>query len=258
MRILAIESAQTTVSVAVAEEAAGEKAEEAADVRRVLGEYTVNGTKDHSQTLLPDVELLCARLGLELSTLDAVAVSGGPGSFTGLRIGSATAKGLAYSLDIPVVHVPTPDLLAYGIAGTDALICPLLDARNRRVFTGLYHFRECFEVVRPAFAAGIEELADLLNEIGETVFFTGDGIPAAKELLDAALTVPHRYAPAHLAFPRASAAALLALDYAAAGKTVSAAEEVPDYLRASQAEREFEKRTGMTVEEAARRARTEA
>ncbi|MBQ1400481.1 MAG: tRNA (adenosine(37)-N6)-threonylcarbamoyltransferase complex dimerization subunit type 1 TsaB, partial [Lachnospiraceae bacterium] len=78
MKILAIESAQSTVSVAAAEE-------DAAGVRRVLGEYTVNGTKDHSQTLLPAVDLLTERLGLELSELDAVAVSGGPGSFTGLR-----------------------------------------------------------------------------------------------------------------------------------------------------------------------------
>ena len=248
MKILAIESAQSTVSVAAAEE-------DAAGVRRVLGEYTVNGTKDHSQTLLPAVDLLTERLGLELSELDAVAVSGGPGSFTGLRIGSATAKALAYSLGIPVVHIPTPDLMAYGICGADGVICPLMDARNRRVFTGLYRNRDTFEVLEPAFACGIAELAELLNARGERVAFTGDGIGAARELLEETLTVEHVFMPAHMAFPRASAAAVLALDFVRDGKTVSAAAEVPDYLRASQAEREFEKRTGMTVEEAARKAR---
>ncbi len=273
MKILAIESAQATVSVAVAEEdgATGE--------RRVIGEYTINGTKDHSQTLLPAVETLCARLGLDaaadvdgradnrraaeehgLASIDAVAVSGGPGSFTGLRIGSATAKGLAYSLGVPMVHIPTPDLMAYGLWGTDALICPLMDARNRRVFTGLYRFgaEGSFEVVRPAFAAGAEELAEILNGYQEKVLFTGDGIPAVRALLEETLTVEHAYAPAHLAHPRAAACAVLAMDYVRAGKTVTAAEEVPDYLRASQAEREFQKRTGMTVEEAARKAREES
>ena len=111
------------------------------------------------------------------------------------------------------------------------------------------------EVTSGGFPEAIEICEKLLNARGERVVFTGDGIGAARELLEETLTVEHVFMPAHMAFPRASAAAVLALDFVRDGKTVSAAAEVPDYLRASQAEREFEKRTGMTVEEAARKAR---
>ena len=241
MKILAMDSSQTTVSAAVAEDG------------RVLGEYTVNGTKDHSQTLLPVCRELMERLGLEFAGLDAVAVSGGPGSFTGLRIGSAAAKGLGLALDIPLIHVPTPDLMAFGIFGAPGLICPLIDARNSRVFTGLYRFRDDFEVVEGAFSAEAGELAEKLNGLGEEVIFTGAGAAAVKELLDERLSVPHLYAPAHLDHPRAAACAVLATRYFLEGRTVSASDEVPEYMRVSQAEREFEKRTGMSVEEAVKK-----
>ena len=136
MRILGIESSSLVASVAIVTD----------DI--LTAEYTVNLKKTHSQTLLPMIDEVIRMLEIELDSIDAIAVSGGPGSFTGLRIGSATAKGLGLAMKKPLIHVPTVDAMAYGLYGTDALICPVMDARRNQVYTGLYHFRDRFEVVK--------------------------------------------------------------------------------------------------------------
>ena len=136
MKILGIESASLTASAAIWED------------DMLTAEYTVNHKKTHSQTLLPMIDEIVRRTETDLKTLDAIAVSGGPGSFTGLRIGSATAKGLGQALDKPLIHVPTLDAMAYEHFGTDRLICPMLDARREQVYCGLYEFHEEFRVIR--------------------------------------------------------------------------------------------------------------
>ena len=136
MRILGIESSSLVASVAIVTD----------DV--VTAEYTVNLKKTHSQTLLPMIDQMMGLLEMELDTVDAIAVSGGPGSFTGLRIGSATGKGLGLALNKPLIHVPTMDAMAYNLYGANALICPIMDARRSQVYTGLYRFLDSFEVVR--------------------------------------------------------------------------------------------------------------
>ncbi|MCM1536819.1 MAG: tRNA (adenosine(37)-N6)-threonylcarbamoyltransferase complex dimerization subunit type 1 TsaB [bacterium] len=128
MKIAALESSGLVASVALMQD------------ETLLAEYTVNYKKTHSQTLLPMLEELKRMTELDLSTLDAVAVSAGPGSFTGLRIGSATAKGLGMALDIPIIAVPTLEALAYNCYGTDQLVCPIMDARRGQVYTGVYRF----------------------------------------------------------------------------------------------------------------------
>ena len=127
MRVLGIESSSLVASVALVTD----------DI--LTGEYTVNFKKTHSQTLLPMLDEMAKLLELDLNTLDAVAVAGGPGSFTGLRIGAATAKGLGLALKKPLIHVPTVDALAYNMWGASGLICPIMDARRCQVYTGLYH-----------------------------------------------------------------------------------------------------------------------
>ena len=117
MRILALDSSGLTASVAVVED------------EQILFEYTMNYKKTHSQTLLPMLDEAVRMTGLSLDTVDAIAVAGGPGSFTGLRIGSATAKGLGLALDKPLIHVPTADAMAYRMFGFHGLICPIMDAR---------------------------------------------------------------------------------------------------------------------------------
>lgn len=219
----------------------------------LTAEYTVNFKKTHSQTLLPMIQEIERILGEDLGTVDAIAVSGGPGSFTGLRIGSATAKGLGLAWEKPLIHVPTVDAMAYNLYGADGVICPIMDARRNQVYTGLYHFRDHFHVVKQQFAAEITELVDLLNEQGERVIFLGDGVPVCREIIKSQITVPCFFAPAHVNRQRAAGVAALGAVYLSEGKTETAGNHVPDYLRKAQAERELEeaKRQGKTEELAA-------
>lgn len=226
MRILALDSSGLVASVAIVEE------------DQTLSEYTVNYKKTHSQTLLPMLDEVVRMLELDLGTIDAIAVSGGPGSFTGLRIGSATAKGLGLALGKPLIHVPTVDALAYNMYGAKGLICPIMDARRNQVYTGVYRFEESFEVVDGQMAVDVQELIELLNKKGERVIFLGDGVPVYKEQLTEGLKVPVSFAPAHMNRQRAASVGTLGMEYLKAGKMESAADHRPDYLRVSQAERE--------------------
>ena len=232
MRILGIESSSLVASVAIVEDGV------------TMAEYSVNFKKTHSQTLLPMIDEMVRLLGIELSTIDAIAVSGGPGSFTGLRIGSATAKGLGLALSKPLIHVPTLDATAYNLFGTSALICPIMDARRNQVYTGIYRFEKEFTVVREQDAMDMGQLIQILNGMGEPVIFLGDGVPVFEKQIQDAVTVPFRFAPAHVNRQRAAAVAALGAVYFAGGKTETAAEHRPDYLRKSQAEREREEREG--------------
>ncbi len=227
MKILALDSSGLVASVAVAEE------------DKLLAEYTVNYKKTHSQTLLPMLDEIAGMIDLDLSTLDAIAVAAGPGSFTGLRIGSATAKGLGLALEKPLISVPTVDALAYNLWGSDKLICPIMDARRSQVYTGLYEFRNGkFVVLEGQMAVSVEELSEILNKKNREVIFLGDGVPVYRELLESLLTVPRSYAPAHMNKQRAGAVAALAEEYWKQGKTEAARDHAPEYLRLSQAERE--------------------
>ena len=230
MRILGIESSSLVASAAVVENEV------------TLAEYTVNYKKTHSQTLLPMIDEMMRLLDMEPSAVDAIAVSGGPGSFTGLRIGSATAKGLGLALKKPLIHVPTLDAMAYGLFGASGLICPMMDARRQQVYTGIYRFEERFEIVMEQSALAVADLAERLNALGERVIFLGDGVPVYEKQLAETLTVPYCFAPAHVNRQRAASVAALGAVYFAEEKTETAAEHKPDYLRKSQAEREREEK----------------
>lgn len=228
MRILGIESSSLVASVAVVTD----------DI--LTAEYTVNNKKTHSQTLLPMIDGMMKLLELEPEELDAIAVSGGPGSFTGLRIGSATAKGLGLALGKPLIHVPTVDAMAYNLYGTDALICPIMDARRNQVYTGLYYFKDEFQVVKGSCAMDMGDLSAELNRRGERVIFLGDGVPVYRHLIEELLTAPYDFAPAQSNRQRAASVAALGAVYFREGKTETAEEHAPDYLRKPQAERERE------------------
>ena len=230
MRILAIESSSLVASVAIVEDGV------------TLAEYTANFKMTHSQTLLPMIDSMVSLFGIDLSAIDAIAVSGGPGSFTGLRIGSATAKGLGLALDKPLIHVPTLDGTAYNLYGAKGLICPIMDARRNQVYTGIYRFEQEFEVVMEQDAMDMGELIEKLNGMGERVIFLGDGVPVHEKKIRELMTVPFDLAPAHMNRQRAASVAALGAVYFAEGKIETAAEHGPDYLRKSQAEREREER----------------
>lgn len=230
MRILAIESSSLVASVAIVEDGV------------TMAEYSANFKKTHSQTLLPMIDSMVSLLGIELFTIDAIAVSGGPGSFTGLRIGSATAKGLGLALNKPLIHVPTLDGTAYNLYGAKGLICPIMDARRNQVYTGIYRFENEFQTVMEQDAMDMGELIGKLNEMGERVIFLGDGVPVHEKTIREKMTVPFDFAPAHMNRQRAASVAALGAVYFAKGKIETAAEHRPDYLRKSQAEREREAR----------------
>lgn len=227
MKILAIDSSGLVASVALVQD------------ENLIGEFTVNHKKTHSQTLLPMLAELAKMTELDLSTIDAVAAAGGPGSFTGLRIGSATAKGLALALEIPIIHIPTVDALAYNLCGHHGVVCPLMDARRNQTYTGLYYFEgNHMQVLKEQCALEIGQITAEINHIGKPVAFLGDGVPVFKKILKEQINVPYTFAPPHLNRQRAGAVAVLAEQYYMQGKVVDAALHKPEYLRLSQAERE--------------------
>ena len=226
MRILALDSSGLVATVAIMED------------EQTIAEYTVNYKKTHSQTLLPMLDEIVKMTEFDISTIDAIAVAGGPGSFTGLRIGSATAKGLGLALNKPLIHIPTVDGMAYNMFGSKGLICPIMDARRNQVYTGLYRFENDFEVVEEQMAIPVQELIEKLNAYGEKVTFLGDGVPVYEKLLKEGLQVEYVFAPAHMNRQSAAAVGALGMKYFAEGKVESARDHEPDYLRLSQAERE--------------------
>ena len=226
MKILALDSSGLVASAAIVED----------DV--LIAEYTTDYKKTHSQTLLPMLDEIRQMIDLELHTIDAIAISAGPGSFTGLRIGAATAKGLG---------------LAFNLWGTDKLVCPIMDARRNQVYTGIYEFckeeipeKESSEhqlvmhSIKEQCAIAVDELVEELNRLGREVIFLGDGVPVYREQILQKLTVPCSFAPAANNRQRAASVASLGAVYYAHGRTVTAAEHEPEYLRKSQAERERE------------------
>ncbi|MBQ7481120.1 MAG: tRNA (adenosine(37)-N6)-threonylcarbamoyltransferase complex dimerization subunit type 1 TsaB [Lachnospiraceae bacterium] len=236
MKILAIDSSGITATVALLED------------DKLIAEYTINHKKTHSQTLVPMLDEIRKMTELGMDTIDAVAVAKGPGSFTGLRIGSATAKGIGLALDKPLIAVSTLEGLAMNAWGMRGLICPIMDARREQVYTGIYRFGEgtgtCIGdagelvTVKEGCAIAVEELCGMLNDMpDEKVLFLGDGVPVYREAIDKTLRIPHSYAPAHMSGQRAGALAVLAARYYKEGRIETAAEHKPEYLRVSQAER---------------------
>lgn len=227
MKLLALDSSGLVASVAVVED------------DNLIGEYTVNYKKTHSQTLLPMLDTIARMIDLDLETVDAIAIAKGPGSFTGLRIGSATAKGLGMALNKPLIEIPTVDGLAYNLWGADHMVCPLMDARRNQTYTGIYSFENGeMQVIEPQCAVDISTIVERINEIGSAVVFLGDGVPVFRPYIEEHVQVPYSFAPAHMNKQRAGAVAVLALRYMENGQTVSPREHQPDYLRLSQAERE--------------------
>lgn len=231
MKILALDSSGLVASVALVEN------------DELIAEYTIQYKKTHSQTLLPMLDEIRNMVELDLSTVDAIAIAAGPGSFTGLRIGSATAKGLALALNKPIIPVPTVDGIAYQMYGTDAIVCPIMDARRNQVYTGIYEFvyedsQYKMVTVEQQCAVAFDKIAEKLNAIGKKVVFIGDGIPVFKERMKELMQVPYTLAPAHRARQSAAAVAVLGGLLYQEGKYVSGSEHAPEYLRLSQAERE--------------------
>lgn len=227
MKILAFDGSGLVASVAVCDESV------------LLAEYTTNFKKTHSKTLIPMLDEICNMIELDLNTIDAIAVTGGPGSFTGLRISSSTVKGLGMALDKPIISVPTTEVLAYNMWNSRGYICPIMDARRNQVYTGIYYFEDGeLKTKLEQKPIAMEELVEKINELDDEVVFLGDGVDVQKDFIKENVSLKYRFAPANMNRQRAGSLATLGIIYAKEGKFETAGEHRPDYLRMSQAERE--------------------
>ena len=237
MRILAVDSSGLTASAAVYVDG------------KIVAVNTVNNNKTHSQTLLPMIESVMEQAGLGPDDLDAIAVAKGPGSFTGLRIGASTVKGLAYAIDKPVIPVSTLEGLAYNVSFYDGIICPIMDARRSQVYTAVY--RNGLELVAPC-AVAIDDILDECeklcgvknsdgsiesNSIGK-IMFLGDGVFVHKKHIIERFGSKAEFALPHYNLQNAASIAVLADNLYEQGEYVDGAVFEPVYLRLSQAERE--------------------
>lgn len=227
MKILGIDSSGLVASVALASD------------DTIVAEFTVNNKQTHSQTLLPMLEQVIKFSGMELDEIDGIAVAAGPGSFTGLRIGASTAKGLGLALDKPLISIPTVEGMAYQLAEADGIICPIMDARRNQVYTGIYEMQgQELQVLHEQYAVDIRELLEELKNYNKKIHFLGDGVPVYRSIIEEEFGGEFQFAPAHMSRQRAASVAVLGQKYYMDGKIETAASHKPVYLRKSQAERE--------------------
>lgn len=229
MKVLAVDTSSVVATCAVLDE------------EKVLGEYSLNQEMTHSEKIIPMIKELMDSINLKPKDIDVFAGAVGPGSFTGLRIGIATIKGLAHVFDKPVVGVSTLEALAYNIP-FDGIVVPLIDARRERVFTGIYKWKDgkLVNLSEPT----IIELDELLSNIRdnyEKVLFNGDGTLVYKERIVEKLKDKAQFAPISLNMARASSVGELGLLKWKEGKVENYFQLVPEYLRESQAQREYKK-----------------
>ena len=226
MKILAFETSAKAASAALTEDG------------RLLAECYQNTGMTHSQTLMVMAQDLLKQCGLDVRDVDAVAVANGPGSFTGVRIGVAAAKGFAWGREIPCVGVSTLEAMALTLGAWQGYVCPVMDARRSQVYNALFHVSHgnCRRI-REDRAISLADLGQELKNLEEPIFLVGDGsILCYNTLLETlpGLVLP----PEHRMHQRAEGVALEGWRMAKEGDTVSGAELVPNYLRLSQAERE--------------------
>ena len=229
MTILGIDSSAVSASCAIIRDG------------RMLSQCFVNIGLTHSQTLLPLIDHTLVGAGMKLEELDIIAVSHGPGSFTGVRIGIATVKGLAFANDIPCVGVSTLAAIAYGAACADGVLCPVMDARREQVYNALFDCRDG-KVTRRCDdrAVSIEELAAEISAIDGTVWLCGDGALLCMDKLgDKSPNV--RIVPESIRWQSGYGVAMAAQGL----PSVDAASLVPIYLRLPQAERELRARQAL-------------
>jgi len=231
MLVLGIEAATPVAAVAVVTE------------EKILAERMVNNRRTHSVNLLPMIKDTLADAGTNKDQLTGIAVSSGPGSFTGLRIGMSTARTLAQVLCLPLVGVPTLDALAYPLSGHAGLVCPILNARKNEVYTALYRSTSAGqECLVPARAAAIQELLELLGSYKEQVTFIGDGLAEYAVTLKEQMGELACLAPTCASYPRGAAVAELGLQLLQKGTASDPMTLLPYYVRESEAELKWRER----------------
>lgn len=230
MKILAIDTTGLTASVAIVDE------------NNIIAEFTLNYKKTHSQTIMPLIEYMVKMIDFDLSSIDYIACSNGPGSFTGLRIGASTAKGFAHGLNKRIVPVPTLDAIAYNIFETDNIIVPIMDARRNQVYTAFYIWENNkFKRISSYMAEDINTVLNELKNNNKNVIFLGDGVSVHKQTI-ISFNKNYIFAPQNVNMQKAASVASIAFNLISEGKDVSYSDFNIFYLRQSQAEREYERK----------------
>ncbi|OAT79959.1 tRNA (adenosine(37)-N6)-threonylcarbamoyltransferase complex dimerization subunit type 1 TsaB [Desulfotomaculum copahuensis] len=234
MYVLGIEAATPVAAVAVINE------------QKILAERLVNNQRTHSVNLLPMIKAVLEDGAVGPEQLDGIAVSAGPGSFTGLRIGMSTAKTLAQVWGLPVTGISTLEALAHPLTGQAGLLCPILNARKNEVYTAVYETRagRLSRLAGPL-AEEPEKLAARLFSLGHPVTLLGDGVAVYGEMLQRYLGGLAFFAPAAAALPRGAAVAELGLARLAAGEGEDPLLLLPRYIRLSEAEVKWRQKQGV-------------
>ena len=233
MTILALDTSAKAASVCLASE------------EKIIGEFFVDTGLNHSRTLAPMLEQLCKNADVPLSEVEAVAVNAGPGSFTGVRIGVAAAKGVAFARSLPCVAVSTLESMAYNLLGSDCIVCALMDARCAQVYNALFRVTgNRVERLCEDRAVSLGQVTEELQQLGEKVVLVGDGAEIA---FNSMVNPPAHVvlAPRNIRSQTASSVALAAFQRIQAGETLTPAQLMPVYLRLPQAQRELNKKLGV-------------
>lgn len=229
MPILGIDSATPVAGVAIIDE------------DKILAENFLNTGYTHSEKFLPMIKLTLEQANLTLKDLDGIALTKGPGSFTGLRIGMVTAKSLAQVTGLKLLGVSTLDALAYNLWGYNGIICPILNARKNEVYTALYEMQNNeLKRISDYYALAPEKLVNMLLRQEKEVFFLGDGVKVYQDILTKGLSSLCKFAPFHNMLTRASSVACLGLKGLKEGKEDDYFSLEPVYLRKSEAEINWE------------------
>ncbi len=232
MKLLALDSSAVTASVAIL------------DNDKLIGEFFVNTKQTHSQTLMPMVHALLASSKTNLKEIDIFAVSAGPGSFTGVRIGVSCIKGMAFAQEKPCMGISTLESMAFPLSSLNGIICGVMDARCQQVYSGLFRVQNGqVERIGHDCAVALIDLANLLKQyVEETIYLVGDGAQLCKQS-EAFSLLPVQLVPEHLRYQRAVGVAQCAAAQLKQGvPTVTAERLAPNYLRLPQAERELKKK----------------
>ena len=232
MKILAVDTSATAASVCLATE------------DKILGEFYTNTALTHSQTLVPMAEQVLKTTRTDMDEIDYFAVNAGPGSFTGVRIGVAAVKGMAFKNNTPCVSVSTLESMAYNMIGNDCVVCAVMDARCNQVYNALFKISgDNIERLCEDRALALSDLKPELEKISGKIILVGDGAELCAKFLENLLSNVFS-APINNRVQTAASTAMAAFKSISEDKTMSPAELMPTYLRLPQAQRELNKRLG--------------
>lgn len=225
MKILAIDTSSSNCSVAIIDEG------------KIVSDFNLNTGTTHSQNLVPMLEQIQKFSNINLNDIDVFACCTGPGSFTGIRIGIATVKGIALSLNKPVIGISSLQSLAYNVPSFDGIVCSLIDARNNNVYAGVFKQITIPTLIDDYISDSIDILIDKLKSMNSKILFVGDGACVYHDKLKEVFGDNAYFTPNHLSTQFATSVARAALDEAKLNKFISYDDLMPLYLKKSQAER---------------------